>query len=368
MNACEHATMRPYTDTRESSAELLRIILPLMARNAAGFHPVSYALWYEYVTGANPALTSAVDHLTGTNQSLDNAQVWTLYEKYILKRDDALSAHMRTELERLLHELSNVASKTNQQASAYGESLNDIGAKLVPGIDPEQLKTALESMLQETKRMCVHTSVLELQLEESTRRVNILNEQLLRSRDEALIDPLSAIANRRGFNKAIDDARAAQDGRFENSCLIALDIDHFKKCNDTYGHLFGDKVICNIASVLKNLVKGQDTAARVGGEEFLVFLPGTPLDGAHKIAEYFRNAVAAGRISSPTGGEVGAITISLGVTRYADGETIESYVARADEALYASKSGGRNRVTVLSSPAANETLGLAADSSPAVVH
>lgn len=360
--------MRPYTDTREASAELLRIILPLMSKHAAGFHPVSYALWYEYATGANLALRTAVDHVTSANQTLDDAQVWSLYEKYILKRDDALSARMRAELERLLRELSGVASNTGKQASAYGESLDGFGAKLVAGIDPDQLKLALENMLEQTGRMCVHTSTLERQLDESTRRVEILNEELLRARDEALIDPLTGIANRRGFTKAVDDARAMRDGRFDDSCLIALDIDHFKKCNDTYGHLFGDKVIRNIATVLKNLIKGQDTAARIGGEEFLVFLPGTPLAGAHKLAEHIRATVATGRISSPTSGEVGAITISLGVTRYAAGETIESYVARADQALYASKSAGRNRVTVISAAVPGASANLATEANSTVLH
>jgi diguanylate cyclase len=94
------------------------------------------------------------------------------------------------------------------------------------------------------------------------------------------------------------------------------------------------------------MIKGQDTAARIGGEEFVVFLPDTPIEGAAKLAEHIRATIAAGRISTATTGEVGRITVSLGRTDYRSNDSIESYLARADKALYASKAGGRNRVTI----------------------
>lgn len=131
------------------------------------------------------------------------------------------------------------------------------------------------------------------------------------------------------------------------------DIDHFKKCNDSYGHLFGDKVLRNVGQVLKKMVKGQDTAARVGGEEFVVFLPDTPIEGAAMLAEHIRATIAAGRISAANQTEAGQITISLGVTDFRLGDSIESFLTRADKALYASKANGRNRVTVDASHTAN---------------
>jgi diguanylate cyclase len=129
-----------------------------------------------------------------------------------------------------------------------------------------------------------------------------------------------------------------------------LDIDHFKKCNDTYGHLFGDKVIRRVAQVITKNVKGQDLPARIGGEEFAILLPDTPVAGALALAERIRMAVERGRIKRGDGAEaVGNITISLGVAEYAPGETLEAFILRADQALYASKAGGRNRVTHASS-------------------
>ena len=98
----------------------------------------------------------------------------------------------------------------------------------------------------------------------------------------------------------------------------------------------------------------RSVAARMGGEEFIVFLPDTPIEGARRLAEQIRTTVAAGRIISPINGDVGRITISLGVTDYSPDETVDDYVSRADQALYASKSAGRDRVTV--APSSNAQI------------
>ncbi len=338
--------MQRYAETREASGELLRMILPLLAKQKAGFHPVSYALWYEYAAGINPALKVDVDKLLSCGAQLDDNTVSMLYEQHIAKRDDAVSLQLRAELERMLEDLSRTASATGEQASAYSKSLGGFGEQLKPGIDPEQLRNAVQSMLEKTEQMCARTSELELQLQYSSREVEKLRAELIRAKGEALTDPLTGIANRRGFMKTIETIQAANAGGLGNSCLIVADIDHFKKCNDDYGHLFGDKVIRSVAQILRRMIKGQDTAARIGGEEFVVFLPDTPIEGAEKLAEHIRATIAKGRISAANSGEVGKITISLGLTDYRDSDSIESYLARADKALYASKNGGRNRVTV----------------------
>lgn len=338
--------MQRYSETREASGELLRMILPLLSKQAAGFHPISYALWYEYAAGINPLLKEDVDRIVETGKTLDDSLVSELYEKHIAKRDDAVSNKLRVELERMLQDLSRTASVTGEQASDYSRSLDGFGEQLRPGVDPEQLKLAVQSMLEKTEQMCARTSELELQLQDSSREVEKLRAELIRARGEAVTDPLTGITNRRGFMKAVERLQTATPGGLAGSCLIAVDIDHFKKCNDDYGHLFGDKVIRNVAQILRKLIKGQDTAARIGGEEFVVLLPDTPVEGARKLAEHIRVTVAAGRISRGNGAEVGKITISLGITDFQKSDTIETYLARADKALYASKANGRNRVTV----------------------
>jgi diguanylate cyclase len=139
-------------------------------------------------------------------------------------------------------------------------------------------------------------------------------------------------------------AEAEQEGRVPS--ILITDIDHFKLVNDTYGHLFGDKVICAIAQILKQNIKGKDTAARYGGEEFVILLPDTPLQGALTLAESIRATIEGIRIKRVQDNAVATnITVSLGVASYQQNESISDFIGRADQALYESKRQGRNRVT-----------------------
>ena len=130
-------------------------------------------------------------------------------------------------------------------------------------------------------------------------------------------------------------------------CLLMLDIDHFKKINDSFGHLLGDKVIKMVARTLKNQIKGKDIAARYGGEEFSVLLPETELKNAWTVAENIRRMIESMSIKrAHDKQEVCRMTISIGVARYQSDESVTDFIGRADNALYHSKNTGRNRVTV----------------------
>ena len=354
------ADMQHYSETREASGELLRIVLPMLSKHPAGFTPISYAIWYEYAAGTNTGLKADLDKLIDAGEKLDDARAWVLYEKHISQRDDAASMRLRNELERMMRELGHTAAATGDHATEFGASLDGFGKQLTPGANPELLKDSVRAMLEKTEQMTVRTRALETQLRESSREVDYLRSELIRAKGEALTDALTGIANRRSFMNSVELAQASQEDGLAGTCLIAIDIDHFKRCNDTYGHLFGDKVIRNLAHVLKRLIKGQDVAARMGGEEFLVFLPDTPIDGARKLAETLRATVAAGRITNPANGDTGRITISLGVTDYRAEETLEDFISRTDQALYASKAGGRDRITLAPSSTSTKSADIPA--------
>jgi diguanylate cyclase (GGDEF)-like protein len=123
-----------------------------------------------------------------------------------------------------------------------------------------------------------------------------------------------------------------------------LDIDHFKKINDTYGHPVGDLAIKALAEVCSNALRPHDILARYGGEEFVLTLPHTPADGARTVAERIREQVQKLEVPSDQG--MVRFTVSIGVSTYASGEAFDQIVERADKALYVSKQSGRNRVTV----------------------
>ena len=127
--------------------------------------------------------------------------------------------------------------------------------------------------------------------------------------------------------------------------LLIIDIDYFKKFNDTFGHQIGDQVLKLLAQTLTSSIKGQDLAARFGGEEFCVILPGTGVDNAVKLAEIIRNKVGKKQVlNRKTGESMGQITVSVGVAEFSYGEPLSQLILRADEAMYTAKRTGRNRV------------------------
>jgi len=179
---------------------------------------------------------------------------------------------------------------------------------------------------------------------------NVVNRaRLLRS---GFTDVLTGWHNRRYLTVRIGEelARARRD-RTHLVCLM-LDVDHFKQVNDTWGHAAGDVVLQELAQRIESQVRASDVAARYGGEEFVVLLPGTDVAAASKLAERIRSEIAASPIGLPCGEEV-TITASIGIAEVGPGpddkdlKTLgDSLIARADVALYAAKSAGRDRIVV----------------------
>ncbi|MBU6954190.1 GGDEF domain-containing protein [Hahella sp. HN01] len=169
-----------------------------------------------------------------------------------------------------------------------------------------------------------------------------LNEALEKISVMASTDELTGLCTRRELMKQLSNelSRCRRSSGALSLCL--LDIDHFKRINDSYGHQAGDAVLKKVAETMQSLVRSIDCLGRYGGEEFLLILPQTPLDGAFITAERLRRAVMD--ISFPEVAPEFRVTISLGAAELEEGEAMEGLIARADQALYAAKGAGRNRV------------------------
>ena len=166
----------------------------------------------------------------------------------------------------------------------------------------------------------------------------------------ANIDPMTQVPNRRVLYREIEhllaQARAGSDG-----CLILLDVDHFKRVNDTFGHTVGDEVLIWLATMIQQGLRDNDAIGRWGGEEFLITLPGLSAELGGQVAERLRL-----RLERQVFGHGQGVTASFGVTCYTASDDLQSCTARADRALYAAKTAGRNRVVTVFSTSASTSV------------
>lgn len=158
----------------------------------------------------------------------------------------------------------------------------------------------------------------------------------------ALVDPLTNAPNRRGFFNALAPWLALARRPGNHTALIMLDLDHFKRINDNYGHPIGDQVLKSVVEISQSQLRDSDLIGRLGGEEFAVLLPRTNAVDAMMVAERMRSAIMAVQIKAEK--VVLSVTASFGVTTIRPDDTMVSLIKRADEALYAAKHAGRNQV------------------------
>jgi diguanylate cyclase (GGDEF)-like protein/PAS domain S-box-containing protein len=189
--------------------------------------------------------------------------------------------------------------------------------------------------LRDARGAITHFAAIERDVTMDKRRLDELEHLADR-------DTLTGIPNRRAFLRAMEAeiAESAEQGL----CLAFIDVDHFKQINDRLGHTMGDIVLCGMADCLLENIRRADILGRIGGEEFAVCMPSVTLEEGYAFAERLRHAVAAGRPATPSGPV--DVTVSIGVARFAPGDTASSMMERADAAMYAAKRAGRNRVRV----------------------
>ncbi|MEE8601126.1 GGDEF domain-containing protein [Euzebya tangerina] len=171
--------------------------------------------------------------------------------------------------------------------------------------------------------------------------VKLLSRQEEELRVQAVTDPLTGLFNRSLLHGTLAEAIGRNRRATDHMTLLSLDIDHFKRINDSAGHDVGDEVIRDVASVLGSGIRSTDAAFRVGGEEFVVLLSDTCPDGGMVVAERLRETIEQGSRRLPF-----AVTISLGVAGLQPDDTPDTWLKRADESLYASKLAGRNQVSL----------------------
>ena len=309
--------------------------------------PENFELAYSFVSGEHAEVKRTLDALIANGCKFDANVMSILHQRYFRSNKDndavaEIGEKMTTELDSVLQ----VLEMAGRDHSAYGRTLSAASGELGHSNLPEAaIKTLIDQVISATRSMETRSKALEVQLQTSSREVNELRERLESVRRESLTDQLTAIPNRKAFDIKLQENIQLAIESGEGLSLMMCDIDRFKTFNDTWGHQTGDQVLRLVANCLSENVKGRDTAARFGGEEFAVILPQTEIDAADNLANQIRAKVESKKlVKKSTGDILGVITISIGVAQYDLNESAEDFIRRADICLYAAKRGGRNKV------------------------
>ena len=335
-----------YSESLEKASQYARSAFSLMESKAIPTTPNNFAVWFVYCSGRYPDLTRALDKLLKENKEFTEARNAEIFDQYFTFIHEGTAATQAAE--RIGSELANILAYLDSAgagAAEYGRFLEAITGKVAGSGSVSDFKGLIADALSATRSMEGHTRNLQEKLDGSSREISQLKQDLEDMRIEAMTDALTAIPNRKLFDIQLRQSANEAVKNEEELCLLMVDIDHFKKFNDTYGHQVGDQVLKLLGSTLTACIKGQDTAARYGGEEFAVILPRTSLKDALTVAQKIRRAVGTKRVvNRATGEDMGTITVSIGAGRFEYGEPVSQLISRADEAMYMAKRSGRDRV------------------------
>jgi len=308
--------------------------------------PDNFELFYNYASGSNSEVGKVIDTYISerrpfTHSVLDELRRRSLHSARAIEAIDTASTNAMATLSAVLEKIE----AAGRDAGDYGRTLSRASGELGADQSPEELKKFVDTLIAATQAMEERAVTLESELQRSSNEVNALKTQLEDVRKESLTDGLTSVSNRKAFDLEI--AAALEDARRTGKpvSLVMCDIDHFKKFNDTWGHQTGDQVLKLVAKCLSENVKGRDMVARFGGEEFVIVLRQTSLDGATLLAEQIRDYVQSKHLVKKSSGDVlGLLTVSMGVASSADFDSPASLIQRADVCLYRAKNTGRNRV------------------------
>jgi diguanylate cyclase len=315
-------------------------------------YPRAYELWYTYVTGHHPALMRAINDLLRKFGRVTQSELDEIYDRFI--NTNRFTAEAERATVRLLSQMDTVGDALDNakvEINDYRGTLNGSVDEMDNGVGEDRLRAIISDLTASTRNMSRLNAKLSEQLGEAKGEVIELREALESIRTESQIDPVTTLANRMFFDTALADAIRHAQRTGDSMSVLMTDIDHFKKFNDTYGHLTGDQVLRLVAMSIKQNVKGLDTAARFGGEEFAIILPGCDIRGAIQVGEQVRKAVMSRElVKRSTGENLGRVTISVGIATIRKDDTSTTLIERADAAMYAAKRGGRNLVVAETDP------------------
>ncbi|KQY26787.1 GGDEF domain-containing protein [Rhizobium sp. Root482] len=305
--------------------------------------PRNYELYYEAYIGSNPKLTKELAALgsRATQEELDEIGARYFSHYHRAAGVDRAHMHLSGELSALLTLLQEEQSALENYNRLLDETYQNITSK--SSSSAEILRQAVSILTEATADTMSQGKERAESVSLKSFEMEVIRQELDEYKRIANTDSLTRLANRRAFDEKLASIYNSEQLRALTGLLI-VDIDHFKKINDSYGHPVGDKILATVGTVIRANLRRDAFVARTGGEEFAVILGDNSLEEILQVAERIRNALATTPFkNSKTGVNYGPITLSVGVCQASHADDPVDLYNKADIALYCAKNAGRNR-------------------------
>jgi len=300
-------------------------------------NPTNYAVIYLYISRKNPEIKSIIDQKLKKNEILTADFLNELFLKFVSNTKN-IEKIILAPFEKVLNSTLEKIQKQVVSEENIQSSLNKADRVLNQNEDAKSWQNVVKFLFSTIENSKSQHQSLADELSKTSEEVNNLKFKLEQSRHEALLDALTGLLNRRGCDEKLKDISIDS-----THSSLAIDIDHFKKVNDEFGHFVGDRVIQRVAKTIQNNLKNDDLAVRYGGEEFVVVLPHQSKIQANAIAEKIRIDISELKlIQRDTNTVLPSISVSIGIAEVENDKSWLSVFQRADTALYQAKNSGRN--------------------------
>jgi diguanylate cyclase len=328
----------------EDSRAIANSAIAVMDKFAIPATPANYAIWYEYHAGQSPSLQRTIDVLLSNGAEFDERTLQDLYATFLSSAKEAEAVRKSSLLAlETLQDIVGLADDAQHDVHEFGAALRGMATGNF-GATLSNLKKMIEELVIESEKMAHRNEYVGLRMRESAEKIEALERDLEHAIQDSSLDGLTGLANRKSFDAVMHKTAGDAMNSGDDLALLMIDIDHFKRINDTWGHTIGDSVLQHLAKTLQKAVRGGDCVARYGGEEFAIVLPITGAEAAVHVAENIRATLARNPLLLDLDPPMTPATVSIGASCYDPGEPLVEWVERSDAALYRAKREGRDRV------------------------
>ncbi len=332
--------------------DVVRKVLPFLSKKEIPVTPDNYRIWFEYFMGGNEEIKTRLDELMESGTKFTPELNGQLYEKFFVRN---LEKESSEKIQKEIDAAENTSSKaselimntikdileSSETTSKYGQKLKSYSKDVGTAQKIEDVKSLLTTMVRDTHEAELTNVKIQKKLRNSSVELKKINLDLSEARNEARTDKLTGLYNRRMFDELLKHYIDLMENEKKDCSIIMLDIDFFKRFNDSYGHPVGDKLLKAVSQEVMEKVSSKGLICRYGGEEFIVICPDIVIDKALEVAECIRYGIRD-EVEFTVKSNPVSVTVSLGVSQIRPGDSKTSLIERVDAAMYRAKNSGRD--------------------------